>query len=107
MLQEFNSTVRTDNEGNVAGGDSFATGVMIRWQDEPLGRGDGRRTPNGAFVETVIALAKGRLEQYQCGRFACEENERAIIALADALLALSKRTSRREAAGVEGTNVGS
>lgn len=46
-------------------------GISISWQNGPLGRGKDRKTPNGAFVETVIDIAKNRLEFYQLTEFNC------------------------------------
>ena len=54
-----------DAEGNPAGGRVEGTGLYISWQNGPLGRGEARKEPNGAFVETVIAAAIQRLEYYQ------------------------------------------
>lgn len=118
MLQEFwaqNDLVG----GNPAGGnvklyepikDQGEPVLYIKWQEGPLGRGKDRLEPNGAFVETVIAAAKQRIEFYQTaseGKFACQENEIAIGMLQNALDVLDKRTKRRETAGVEGTHKGS
>lgn len=94
-------------DGLPAGGFASAVGIGISWQNGPLGRGEDRREPNGAFVETVIAIAKDRIEFYQeaCGgRFACKENEEAAYHLHQALMALETRTMRRERAGTEGTH---
>lgn len=104
MLNEFNSIHWIDEDGNPAGGHSTSTGVLIVWQNGPLGRGDNRREPNGAFVETVIAMVKDRIQFYQDSKFSCEENKQAIKHLEAALDILSARTKRRELAGVEGTH---
>jgi hypothetical protein len=96
-----------DEDGHPSGGATFAEGLSIRWQEGPLGRGEDRVAPNGAFVETVIAAARGRLAFYQRvsgGRFACEENALAIEALDAAAEALEARTRDREAREVEGTH---
>ncbi|MDE2098105.1 MAG: hypothetical protein KGL39_12700 [Patescibacteria group bacterium] len=107
MLQEFNRENAVDDNGNPAGGYVEGVGLHISWQDGPLGRGEDRKEPNGAFVETVIAAAKQRIEFYQTasnGKFACEENANAIQALTDALFTLKQRTANREARQVEGTH---
>jgi len=78
--------------------------MTISWQNGPLGRGEARREPNGAFVETVISAALDRLEWYQQTGFACEENATAISCLSSALSCLNQRTTRREAASIEGTH---
>lgn len=96
----------TDARGRPEGGVSTGMGFTISWQHGPLGRGTSRRDPNGAFVETIIAAAKDRIEFYQDGQFACEENAQAIAALDRALEYLNARTARREAEGIEGTHHG-
>ncbi len=96
---------RTDKQGHPAGGTTTGLGIEIHWQDGPLGaQGDARRTPNGAFVEDVIAAALGRLEFYQVGAFKCRENALAITKLQEALHWLRHRTADRLARGVEGTH---
>ncbi len=104
MLSEFFSDQWSDEDRNPAGGVSCGRGFTISWQNGPLGRGSERKEPNGAFVETIIAAAKDRLEFYQESRFACEENANAIEFLKDALAVLDGRTNRREVEGVEGTH---
>lgn len=107
MQAEFHARNDTDPAGNPAGGMVHGTGLQIIWQNGPLGRHPDRKEPNGAFVETVIAAAKQRIEYYQTtsnGRFACVENADAIKALDDALFNLNMRTEAREARGVEGTH---
>jgi hypothetical protein len=72
----------------------------------------GRKEPNGAFVEGVIAAAIDRLEYYQNGNIsgahgnalACRENALAITKLQEALHWLDHRTADREARKVEGTH---
>ena len=107
MLSHFTATNRLDAKGNPSGGIVSGTGLSIFWQDGPLGRGADRQEPNGAFVETVIAAARQRLEFYQTaslGRFACVENAEAIDLLTAALEVLDRRTQGREARQVEGTH---
>lgn len=120
--------VTVPNHG-VLGGDISV--VSILWQNGPLGRhhpgctdercitegaitgppGDSavatpcsRVAPNGAFVETVIAAAIGRLEFYQRSKFKCERNHHAILHLKTALKELEHRTADRDVRGVEGTH---
>ncbi|MCK4500357.1 hypothetical protein KAU11_07660 [Candidatus Babeliales bacterium] len=95
---------KTDVMENPAGGYVGGIGIEIDWQDGPLGRGDNRVKPNGAFVETVIAAAKQRIEFYQDGKFGCRENAMAITKLDEALMWLNKRTADREDREVEGTH---
>lgn len=124
MMQAIMESHKTDEAGNPTGGTSEGVGIVINWQDGPLGRhADGgvvdplngscskfegcTRVPqNGAFVEGVIAAAIGRLKHYQASKFNCPENATAIQHLELALAALESRTSRRETAKVEGTHGG-
>jgi len=103
MLGEVRSENFSEN-GKPAGGWVQGTGLSIRWQKEPLGRGENRQEPNGAFVETVIAAAKQRIEFYEEAGFGCPENRLAIAALQGALDVLDGRTKDREAQSVEGTH---
>lgn len=93
-----------DSDGNPAGGVVSSVGMTISWQNGPLGRGESRRPPNGAFVEDVIQAAIARLDFYQESKFNCRENADAIIYLTRALDKLRSRTSRRESQGTEGTH---
>jgi len=104
MLAEFTKHNETDENGNPTGGGVSGTGMSIEWQDGPLGRGEERKEPNGAFVETVIAAAKQRIEFYQDSKFKCRENAVAITKLDEALMWLNKRTADREKREVEGTH---
>ena len=102
MLGEFKAENHSDANGNPTGGHVEGVGLRIDWQDGPLGRGENRKEPNGAFVETVIAAGKQRVEFYEESRFACRENQEAIFHLEEALKILNLRTRRREDRGVEG-----
>jgi len=79
------------------------TGLSIKWQDGPLGRGAERKEPNGAFVEDVIKAAKSRLEEFQNGELKNGHNAEAIRFLDLALGQFAARTRNREERGVEGT----
>ena len=92
-----------DGNGNPGGGVSTGTGFTISWQNGPLGRGNSRKAPNGAFVEDVIQAVIGRLRFYQASAFACEANAAALTALEEAADCLDQRTQEREQRGVEGT----
>ena len=87
-----------------AGGVAYAPGLCVSFQNGPLGRDAERKEANGCFVETVIAVARQRLEFYQASRFRCPENQVAIDHLNIALGALESRTAGREQRGVEGTH---
>ena len=119
MLAKYQATNRLDDNGNPAGGEATGTGIRIAWQNGPLGRhspscvegkpctvesGCTRIDPNGAFVETVIDIARQRIQFYQDTKFSCSENAIAITKLEEALLWLNKRTTDREARKVEGTH---
>ena len=104
MLGKFKATNNNDDNGNPAGGTVAGVGITINWQDGPLGRDESRIEPNGAFVETVIAAAKQRIEYYNATKFKCRENAMAITKLDEALMWLHKRTADREAREVEGTH---
>ena len=109
MLDKFTAENDVDAMGMPAGGIVRGEGMAIDWQNGPLGRGEDRKAPNGAFVETVIAAAKQRIEYYQTTsdkKFACRENAMAITKLDEALMWLNKRTQDREARQVEGTHNG-
>ena len=105
MNQNLECENRNDENGNPAGGFVDGKGIQIQWQNGPLGRGEERIAPNGAFVEGVIAAAIQRISYYQASKFNCRENAIALTHLETALLWLNKRTMDREARGVEGTNV--
>ncbi len=107
MLDKFEAYNGVDADGNPTGGVVLGIGLTINWQNGPLGRGEERKEPNGAFVETVIAAARQRIEFYQAaagGKFACRENAEAIGYLTSALYWLNFCTQKREARGVEGTH---
>lgn len=104
MMGQMTAENRKDANDNPTGGSVRGVGLSIDWQDGPLGRGDERKEPNGAFVETVIAAAHQRLEFYQDSKFNCAENAEAIRCLKSAIEALNSRTSKREARAVEGTH---
>lgn len=104
MKQPITEHHNTDENGNPTGGYTYASGIEIHWQDGPLGRGEDRKPPNGAFVEGVIQCALGRIKFYQASKFACETNAEAEKHLELALAALERRTAEREARAVEGTH---
>lgn len=104
MLDQFTAENDSDENGNPAGGFVNGIGLYISWQNGPLGRGESRAEPNGAFVETVIAAALQRIYYYQSTQFSCRENALAITKLEEALHWLNHRTAEREAREVEGTH---
>ena len=64
MKADYLSEHWNDENGNPAGGVSTVTGATISWQNGPLGKQGTpeRKAPNGAFVETVIDMARDRLQ---------------------------------------------
>ena len=104
MNQPIQSSHFEDEDGNPAGGTTTGTGFTISWQNGPLGRGEDRTEPNGAFVEGIITAALDRLEFYNAGKFRCRENSLAITHLEEALHWCNHRTAAREKRDVEGTH---
>lgn len=104
MNSEIKSEHWSDENGNPAGGSTFGNGFAISWQNGPLGRGDDRKEPNGAFVEDIMLAAIDRLEFYQESKFASDLNAETIRHLRRALVSQQSRTANREARGVEGTH---
>lgn len=100
-----------DRDGNPAGGyaadgpimhgDNNMPGLLIRWQEGPVDR-EGGVLPNGTFVEDVLTVCKKRLEFYQEGKFACDENAEALSYLNKAIMMLLERRADRQGRGVEG-----
>ena len=74
--------------------------TKIRFQNGPIPESG----VNGVTQEAVLAIVKDRLEGFQSGEFACEENQKALEGLHQAIHWLHHRTLRRIAAGVEGTH---
>ena len=106
MKQNVTIENRVDDDGNPAGGMATSAGMIIDWQNGPLGRGVVRLAPNGAFVEDVLEVCLERLKFYQDSKFKCSENEIAIHHVMKGLEALDRRTKRREAELTEGTHEG-
>lgn len=105
LLHGFRSVFNdVDEHGRPAGGHVAGAGISITWQNGPLGRGDERTEPNGAFVADVIEAARQRLEHYQESEFRCRENAIAITKLEEALHWLQARFDDREAREVQGTH---
>lgn len=101
----FKSEHWNDANSNPAGGSTFGNGFAISWQNGPLGRGEDRKEPNGAFVEDIIRAAHDRLYFYQKSKFKCQENANAMSLLLMAINCLKSRTKDREERGVEGTHL--
>ena len=93
-----------DTDGHPAGGCTYGSGFAISWQNGPLGSGDSKVSPNGAFIEDIIESVIDRIKFYQGSKFACEENTQAIATLKAAVLFLEQREKDRALRGVQGTN---
>lgn len=93
-----------DEHGRPAGGKVRGTGLSIDWQNGPLGRGEDRLIPNGAFVEDVLAACAARIEHYQDSEFHSLHNAVALGHIKAALEVLDERTKEREDREVEGTH---
>jgi len=108
VLQPYDIQFDLDGNGKPAGGCARAVGLEVTFQNGPLGApGDpNRQEPNGAFVETLIAIARDRIQWYNDNGFGCRENSCAITKLDEALHWLNARTARRTDQGVEGTHKG-
>lgn len=59
---------------------------------------------NGISQEALLAIVQDRLEGFQSGEFANEDNEAALMHIKCAIAHLHKRTKERMARGVEGTS---
>ena len=104
MRQGIKAEHYMDEQGNPTGGKSTTRGAVVNWQNGPLGRGEDRKEPNGAFVEDIIDIARERIQFYQSTKFSCRENAIAITKLEEAMQWLNWRTNDREARNVEGTH---
>lgn len=72
----------------------------VSFQDGPIAEVG----TNGTTHEALTAILIDRLECYQAGPYACEENRRALNHYREALSWLNKRTQQRVERGVEGTH---
>lgn len=72
----------------------------IRFQNGPIQEAG----VNGISNEALLAIVYDRLQAFQAGKYACDENAAALRAVDRALGCLKQRTERRLARGVEGTN---
>ncbi len=97
MIQNLAEKHDVDSTGAPAGGQTSGPGILIDWQNGPVGQ-------SGAFVETVVQAAINRLLQFQSTRFKCREYSIAITKMEEAIHWLQARTSDRERRGIDGTN---
>lgn len=75
--------------------------TVIQFQRGP--RGVEGSTP-GVFDDDLLAIVQDRLEAFQAGPYACDENEAALEAIREARVQLAERVARRMAKGVLGAN---
>ncbi len=59
---------------------------------------------NGCQQEDLLAIVIDRLESFQAGEFACDENKYALMNIKQAMQFLNSRTLDRQERGVEGTS---
>jgi hypothetical protein len=104
-MWERNKLECTNNmdDGNPTGGEVRGPGLMVDWQNGPLGRPP--KPATGAFVDDLLEAARQRLEFYQKasgGKFACRENAIMITKIEEALHWSYARRMAREERGVQG-----
>lgn len=81
--------------------DDPRTNLVVLFQNGPIGEVGGL---NGVTGEVLLAIVKDRLEAFQRGPYACDDNAVALAAVDNAMYALQTRTRNRIARGVEGTH---
>jgi len=59
---------------------------------------------NGCSDESLLSILIDRLEHFQAGPHACDDNAETLVHLENALECMHERTKKRIAANVEGTN---
>lgn len=79
-----------------------STVAEIRFQRGPRHEADSR---HGVTQEALLAVVIDRLEGFQAGPFACEENGVALVKCQEALAVLRSRADARAKRGVLGRNV--
>ncbi|MBQ7567059.1 MAG: ABC transporter ATPase [Oscillospiraceae bacterium] len=75
--------------------------AMIQFQHGA--RGEGGST-EGVLDCDLLEIVRDRLAAFQCGDYACKENEYALRHVEEALLWMNKRVEDRAERGVLGTN---
>ena len=99
-LRGLNDEAQQAMDGSPAAVRDAAGYISIRFQCGPVGE----KGVNGTSIENVIDILIRRLEGFQKGPFSCPENDKAIVSLKTAILALEDRTKKRVAQDVEGKN---
>jgi hypothetical protein len=80
--------------------DGDRVGVEVLFQNGPIKE----HGVNGVTNEVLLAILIDRFQGFQTSKWACEENERTLYHLVEALGAQIERTKGREKRGVEGTH---
>lgn len=83
----------------ILGADTEMVLTRIHFQKGPIKE----HGVNGVHHEDLIAIVMDSLKQFQKTKFACGENQTALMFLASALKALNRRTKSCQERGVEGT----
>lgn len=81
-------------------GPSVGDDVHITFQEGPIEEAG----VNGLTHEVLLAILIDRLEHFQVGPYACEENQHALDNLRRGLEWMRYRTQKRVERGVEGTH---
>jgi len=97
-IMGFDSMSNACNRMVMLPGDS-ATGMVLFFQNGPIPEVG----VNGITIEALLAIVADRLHGFQSGPYACEENERALLLIKEAMDCLMYRTRDRIKRGVEGT----
>jgi hypothetical protein len=74
--------------------------ATILFQNGPIGE----HGVNGITQEVLLAIVADRLRAFQAGPFACDDNQRALECVVQAMNILHARTLARMSRGVEGTH---
>ena len=74
--------------------------LLVLFQNGPIGEAG----VNGVTQEVLLAIVADRLQAFQAGPYACEENGNALEHIKAAKRWLEERTKNRMARGVEGTH---
>lgn len=107
--QKYTVVMAIDQKG--AGNANHEYTVFAKETGDPLGNIKFQNGPikesgvNGLHNEDLIAIVIDRLEGFQDGKYACNENAQAKQHLEDALHVLRLRTREREIRGVEGKSI--
>lgn len=92
----------TENNQSAAAPDGYRASfsrLIVLFQNGPIGE----LGVNGVTQEALLAIVAHRLECFQAGPYACEENAQALSHVHQALAILKGRTLARMKRGVEGT----